>query len=126
MKRFSEEHEWVTIENGVATVGITAFAAEEMGDITFAELPEVGTVIAQGDSLCVIESVKAAQDVFAPIGGTICAVNAKLEEAPELINDSPERDGWICRLAEFDESELDGLMTEEDYELYVAVDEEEE
>jgi glycine cleavage system H protein len=119
MKRFSEDHEWVEWDNGIATIGITAYAAEEMGDITFVELPEKGVVFAQGDSLCVVESVKAAADVFAPVGGTVAQVNQRLDESPGLINTSPEKEGWICRLVEVDESELDSLMTEEQYEQFL-------
>ena len=120
MKRFSEEHEWVEVENGVATVGITGYAAEELGDITFVELPERGVVLAQGEALCVIESVKTATDVFVPVGGTISQVNDKLEEEPEVINASPEREGWICKLEEVDEGELESLMTEEEYEAFTS------
>jgi len=123
MKRFSEEHEWVELVDGIATVGITAYAAAELGDITFIELPEVGIVLGQGEALCVVESVKAASDVFVPIGGTIVAVNSKLEEEPEQINDSPENDAWICRLNEVDASEMDALMTEKDYETFTSSDE---
>ena len=125
MKRFSEEHEWVEVKDGVATVGISAYAAEEMGDITFVEMPELAVVLAQGDTMCVIESVKAAQDVFAPIGGTVAEVNQRLVNDPGLINQSPEKDGWICRLEEIDESELDGLMTDAQYEEFLASENEE-
>lgn len=125
MKRFSEEHEWVEVADGVAAVGITAYAAEELGEITFVELPEQGTVLGQGDSLCVVESVKAASDVFVPIGGTIMEVNGRLEEEPELVNASPEGEGWICKLTEVDEGELDSLMSEEEYEAFTSSDDDE-
>ncbi|MCK5803975.1 MAG: glycine cleavage system protein GcvH [Lentisphaeria bacterium] len=118
MKLFSEDHQWVEIENGVATIGITAYAAEELGEITFVELPDDGLVVSQGDVLCVVESVKAASDVFAPLGGTVTEVNRKLEKSVEHINSSPERLGWICRLEEVDESEMDNLMTEAQYDGY--------
>jgi len=126
MKRFTEEHVWVEMKEGAAMVGITAYAAEELGEITFLELPEVGVVLAQGDTLCVIESVKTASDVFAPIGGTVAGVNERLALDPGLINASPEKDGWICRLEEVDESEIDGLMNEAQYEELVAAEGEEE
>ena len=126
MQRYSEEHQWVETDKGVATVGITAYAAEELGDITFVELPEVGIVLTQSEPLCVVESVKAASDVFAPIGGTIAAVNDRLEENPALINASPERDGWICRLKEFDPSEMVEMMTEEEYEAFLAGEDDDE
>ncbi len=122
-KRFSEEHEWVQVENGVATVGITAYAAEELGELTFVELPEKGLVLGQGDALCVVESVKAASDVLVPIGGTVSDVNARLEEEPELINESPEAEGWLCRLSEVDEAELDSLMNEQEYEAFTSAEE---
>ena len=124
-KKFSEEHEWVEYKNGVATVGISAYAAEELGDITFVELPDKGVVFAQGDVMCVVESVKAASDVFAPVGGTVTEVNGRLEEDPGLINASPEKDGWFCKLEEVDEAELDGLMLEEQYDQFVAEEDEE-
>lgn len=120
MKRYSEEHEWVEVVDGVATVGISAYAAEELGDITFVELPDVGLVVGQGDALCVVESVKAASDVFSPIGGTVQAVNLALEEDPGIVNASADRDGWICKLTEVEESDLDNLMTEEEYEELVG------
>ncbi|MBT3376217.1 MAG: glycine cleavage system protein GcvH [Lentisphaerae bacterium] len=122
MKRFSEEHEWVELVEGTATVGITAYAASELGDITFIELPETGVVLGQGEVLCVVESVKAASDVFVPIGGTIVEVNGKLEEEPELLNESAENDAWICRLNEVDASEMEGLMTEREYETFTSSD----
>jgi len=120
MKRFSDEHAWVEYQDGIATTGITAYAAEELGEINFVELPDMGAVLAQGEMLCVVESVKAAADVFAPIGGTVVAVNKRLDSEPQLINDAAERDGWICRLEEVDETELDNLMDEEEYEVFVA------
>lgn len=120
MKRISEEHEWVEVNADVATVGITAFAAEELGDVTFVELPEVGQTVSQGDSLGVVESVKAASDIFAPLGGTVVEVNSVLEEKPGLVNDSPEEDGWFCRLNEISAEDLDDLMTPEEYEEFVA------
>lgn len=125
MKRFSEEHEWVEVKGGIATMGITTYAAEELGDITFVELPTVGTVVAQGESLCVIESVKAASDVFSPIGGTVKEVNMALEDDPGLINASAEKEGWICKLEDIDTGELDSLMTESEYEAFTEGDGEE-
>lgn len=125
MKRFSEEHEWVEIGDSIATMGITSYAADELGDITFVELPTVATVVGQGESLCVIESVKAASDVFSPIGGTVKAVNEALEEKPGLINASAEKEGWICKLEDIDPSEMDSLMNEEEYEAFIESDSEE-
>ncbi len=125
MKRYSEEHEWVEVKKGIAVVGITAYAAEEMGDITFVELPDIGQVFAQGDAMCVVESVKAASDVMAPISGTVKSVNDELEEDPSIVNTSPEKDGWICKLEDVDESELDSLMSEKEYEEFTGTEEEE-
>ena len=126
MKKYSEDHQWVEVKKSAATVGITAYAAEELGEITFVELPELGTVVTQGEPLCVVESAKAASDVFAPLSGTVSEVNAGLDENPALINDSPERDGWICRLKEIETAELDELMSDAEYEAYVGGGEVEE
>lgn len=120
MKYYSEEHEWVEIEDGIATIGITRFAADELGDLTFVELPDIGTRVNQGDTLCVVESVKAASDVFTPIGGVVAEVNADLENDPGRVNASPEADGWICRMKEVDPAEVRTLMTAEGYLAYVA------
>ena len=122
MKRFSEEHEWVELVDGVGTIGITAYAAAELGDITFIELPEIGVVLGQGEVLCVVESVKAASDVFVPIGGTIVQVNGRLEEEPELLNESAENEAWICKLNEVDATEMEGLMTEAEYETFTSLE----
>lgn len=115
MMRFTEEHEWISVEGEVAKVGITNHAQDTLGDITFVDLPKVGKVVKKGDSLCVVESVKAASDVFAPVGGTVVAVNTALSEAPETINQSAEKDGWICELGSFQAAELEGLMTPDQY-----------
>ena len=108
--RYSEEHEWVAVESGVATIGITDFAQEELGDIVFVELPAVGKSVAQGDVLGTIESVKAVSEVYAPVSGTVTAVNALLAEKPETINSDPHGAGWICALSVATPSELDALM----------------
>ncbi len=118
MKRFTEEHEWVKIDGNVATVGITDYAQNTLGDITFVDLPKVGKTVKKGDTLCVVESVKAASDVFAPLGGTVATVNARLSDAPETVNRSPENDGWICTLTGFDAAELESLMTAEQYAAF--------
>ncbi len=119
MRKYSENHQWAEFEGGVATIGITAHAADEMGEINFVELPEEGAVFMQDDVLCIVESAKAASDVLTPVGGTVCQVNLTLEKNPELIGDSPEAEGWICKLTEVDEEEMDNLMTEDEYEVYV-------
>ena len=119
MKLYTEEHEWIEVDGGIATIGISTYAANELGDITFVELPDTGNTYKQGDVFSVVESVKAASDIFSPLSGSITEVNTELETRPELINASPEKDGWICKMTVDSESELKGLMTEENYEDFV-------
>lgn len=116
---FSKEHEWVKISGTTATVGISNHAAHELGDVTFVELPQVGTVVKQFDMLGAIESVKAASDVYAPVSGKVIAVNETLEATPEVVNESPEESGWICVLEVTDTAELANLMTRAAYEEYL-------
>ena len=120
MKRFTEEHEWVEIRDETAVIGISSHAAQELGDMTFVELPEIDAEFAQGDILCVVESVKAASDVYCPLTGTIIDVNSALEENPEKINLSPEEEGWICKMKPFKKDDFEGLMTEEEYAEFVS------
>jgi glycine cleavage system H protein len=101
--RFTESHEWVHVEGGVATVGISDHAQSELGDVIFVELPEVGAVLKAGDKFGTIESVKAASDLYTPVGGTVTVVNDQLSEAPERINSDPYGEGWMIRLKEVDE-----------------------
>ncbi len=119
MRKYNETHQWVESEDGVATIGISSHAAEEMGEITFIELPSMGTVFMQDDVLCIVESAKAASDVLAPVSGTVAEINLGLEKTPELINASPEGEGWICKFNEIDEEEMENLMTEEEYDIYL-------
>ncbi|MDD3118417.1 MAG: glycine cleavage system protein GcvH [Victivallales bacterium] len=119
MKYYSKEHEWVEVKDGEAYVGISVHAAEELGDITFVELPHEGDSCHAGDSLGVVESVKAASDVYAPVSGKIVAVNSQLEDKPEMVNASPEEQAWFCRIAMSDASELDALMDEAAYTAYL-------
>ena len=126
MKRFSEDHVWADIEGTVATVGITTYASDEIGEITFVEPPEINTVVTQGESLCVVESSKAATDIFAPLGGTVIKVNTKLSAKPELMNTSPESEGWICKVQDFDNQDIDNMMTEDEYEKFVELKDEQE
>lgn len=118
--RFTKEHEWVVVQEAQATVGITDYAQNEMGDVTFVELPTVGKTVKQNDELGVIESVKAASDLFAPVGGTVAEVNKDLENTPELINSDPLGKGWICRLKDIDLSGLNSLMSQPEYEKFIA------
>ncbi len=115
MTRYTKDHEWIRLEGETATVGISDYAQQALGDITYIELPVVGTTIRKGDGLCVIESVKAASDVYAPAAGTVATVNARLADAPETINASPEGDGWICTLSGVKPADLDEWMTPEAY-----------
>lgn len=113
---YSETHEWVELENGVATVGITDFAQSQLSDLTFVELPEVGTVFGGREEAAVVESVKAAADVYAPIAGEVIEVNMELEDAPELINNDAFGKGWIFKLKVVDESDVDVMMDADSYE----------
>lgn len=107
---FTDEHEWIDVEGDTATVGITDFAQGQLGDIVFVELPDVGSVIEKGKDAAVVESVKAASDVYAPISGEIMETNDALEDDPALVNTAPEEDGWFFKMTIGDKSEFDGLM----------------
>ena len=113
--KYTKEHEWVKAEGNTAVMGITDHAQSQLGDITFVELPQAGKVVKAADSISTVESVKAASDIYAPVSGKIIEVNSALEDAPEAINSSPYTDGWICRLELSDTSELDNLMSAEEY-----------
>jgi glycine cleavage system H protein len=116
---FTKEHEWVRVEGDVATVGISNHAQEALGDIVFAEVPEAGRTVAKGDDAAVVESVKAASDVYAPVGGEVVEGNSALADDPSLINRDPEGDGWFFKLRLSDPSELEGLMDEAAYRDWV-------
>lgn len=117
---FTEEHEWIDVEGEIATVGITDFAQEQLGDIVFVELPVEGATFDKGDDAAVVESVKAASDVYAPISGEVVEANGALEDEPALVNSDAEEDGWFFKLRIADMSELEGLMTEAAYKTFVA------
>ena len=116
---FTKEHEWVRVDGDVATVGISNHAQEALGDIVFAEVPEAGKSLAKGDDAAVVESVKAASDVYAPVGGEVVEGNAALADDPSLINRDPEGEGWFFKLKLSDTSELEGLMDEAAYREWV-------
>ena len=118
--RFTREHEWVRLDGDLATVGITAYAAEQLGDVVFVETPEVGRTVAPGDGLAVVESVKAASDVYAPVAGEVVEANEALATAPETVNGDPEGEGWFARLRVADPAQLDGLMDRTAYDAFVA------
>ncbi|SHN59925.1 glycine cleavage system protein GcvH [Erythrobacter sanguineus] len=117
---FTDEHEWIDVDGDVATVGITDYAQGQLGDIVFVELPAVGTAIEAGKDAAVVESVKAASDVYAPITGEVTEVNPALEEDPALVNSAPESDGWFFRMTMADSSQLEGLMDDAAYKDFVA------
>jgi glycine cleavage system H protein len=117
---YTDEHEWIDVEDDIATVGITDYAQGQLGDIVFVELPEVGALIEQGKDAAVVESVKAASDVYAPITGEITEVNPALEEDPALVNSAPEDEGWFFKMTIADPGELDALMDEDGYKAFVA------
>lgn len=118
--RFTKDHEWVVLEGDVATIGITAHAAEQLGDVVFVETPEVGRTVKAGDAFAVVESVKAASDVYAPISGEVVAANTVLGDAPETVNADPENGGWFARLRISDPSQYDALMDRAAYEEFLA------
>lgn len=117
---FTDEHEWIDVAGDIATVGITDYAQSQLGDIVFVELPAPGTAVEKGKDAAVVESVKAASDVYAPITGEVTEANAALEEDPALVNTSPEADGWFFKMSVGDASELEGLMDEAAYKDFVA------
>jgi glycine cleavage system H protein len=119
MRYFTDEHEWIEVDGDVATVGITDYAQGQLGDIVFVELPAVGTAITKGKDAAVVESVKAASDVYAPITGEIIEVNPALEEDPALVNSAPEDGGWFFKMTIADPGELDKLMDEDGYKAFV-------
>ncbi len=115
-QKFTKDHEYIRVEGSTGIVGITAYAQEQLGDIVFVELPAVGKVLKQGDEAAVVESVKAASEIYAPVSGTVTEVNAALSGDPGLINSAPEGGGWIYKLALSNPAELDGLMDAKAYE----------
>lgn len=116
---FTKEHEWVKVKDGVASVGITEYAAHQLGDVTFVELPKTGKTVKQFEVLAAIESVKAASDIYAPVSGTVTQVNEALEERPEIVNEAAEDAGWMAIMDTEDPAELQKLMTRDQYDEYV-------
>ena len=118
MLKFTEDHEWIKVDGEIGIVGISDYAQKALGDIVFVELPDIGASFSKGDDAAVVESVKAASDVYAPVGGEITETNGALEEAPETVNESPDDQGWFFKLKIADASELDGLMDESAYKTF--------
>ena len=117
---FTKDHEWLNVEGNSATVGITDYAQNALGDVVFAEVPGAGTVLKKGKEAAVVESVKAASDVYSPVSGTVTEANAALEADPALVNTAAESDGWFFKLTLSDTSELDGLMDAAAYKAWTA------
>ena len=119
--RYSQEHEWLRLDSqGAAVVGITDFAAESLGDVVFVELPEAGETLTQFEKMGEIESVKAVSDLYSPISGRVLERNERLGDYPELVNDGPFDDGWLVKVAMSDPSDLENLLTAEQYEAFLA------
>ena len=116
---YTKDHEWIKIENDEAVVGITDFAQKQLGDVVYVELPEIGATFEFHQSLGVIESVKAVSDIYSPISGEVVAINADLDESPEMVNEDPHGNGWIIRLTLKDGSEVEKLMSVTEYEKYL-------
>ena len=117
---FSEEHEWVMVDGDVATVGITNFAQEQLGDVVFVDLPDSGKVVAKGDEVAVVESVKAAAEVYTPLSGEIVEANGVLDSTPETVNSDPQGAAWFFKIKMSDVSELDGLMDAAAYDAFAS------
>ena len=120
MRYFTEDHEWVDVDGDTGTVGITDYAQGQLGDIVFVDVPEEGKTVTKGDEAAVVESVKAASDVYSPVSGTVIEGNADLADNPGLVNEDADGDGWFFKLTLSNPSELDGLMDEAKYEAFVA------
>ena len=120
MRYFTEDHEWIEVDGAIGTVGISDYAQGQLGDIVFVDVPADGRQLAKGDEAAVVESVKAASDVYAPVSGSVLEGNPALSDQPDLVNSDPEGEGWFFRITLSDESELDDLMEEAAYEAFVA------
>ena len=118
--KFTKDHEWVSLDGDIATVGISKHAADALGDVVFVEVPEVGKTVSKGDSFAVVESVKAASDVYAPVSGEVVEANDALSTAPETVNSGAEADGWFAKIKVSDASQLDALMDQSAYDAFLA------
>lgn len=117
---FTEDHEWLCVEGQVVRVGITHYAQEQLGDLVFVDLPKIGTQLAKGDAAAVVESVKAASDVYAPLDGEVVEINEALADNPELVNQKAEKEGWLWKMTLQDETQLEGLMDEAAYKAFIG------
>ena len=118
--RFTKDHEWVLVDGDIATVGISGYAAEQLGDVVFVEVPEIGKTVKQGDALAVVESVKAASDVYAPVSGEVVEANGVLSDSPETVNAVPEAGGWFAKIKLSNLAEVDALMDRAAYEAFLS------
>jgi glycine cleavage system H protein len=116
MLKYTKDHEWIRLDGDIATVGITPFAQEKLGDLVFVELPSVGTKLEKGTAAATVESVKAASDVYAPVGGEVTEVNGKVTDEPGLVNSAPTGDGWLFKMKIADPKQLDSLLDEQAYD----------
>ena len=117
--RFTKDHEWISVDGDVGTVGISDYAQQQLGDVVYVELPETGRSLAKGEQVAVVESVKAASEIYAPVGGEVTEINAALEGAPVTVNEDPQARGWFFKLRLADASEVESLMTEEQYKDFL-------
>ncbi len=117
--KYSEEHEWITVKSNIGKVGITAFAQQQIGDVIFVEMPEVGAKLNKGDEAGIVESVKAANEIYSPTSGEVIEINGSLEDAPEMVNSDPTGAGWIFKIELTDTSEFDQLMDEVEYNAFI-------
>ena len=117
--KYSEEHEWITVKNNIGTVGITDFAQQQLGDVVFVEMPEVGTKLNKGDEAGIVESVKAANEIYSPTSGEVIEINGTLEDVPEMVNSDPTGAGWFFKIELSDSSELHQLMDEVAYKAFI-------
>ena len=124
--RYSREHEWVAVEENIATIGITDYAQDQLGDLVYVELPEVGAQVTKDEAFGVVESVKAVSDIYAPVSGTVTEVNVGLPDSPETINEDPYGDAWMIRVEMSDPDELEDLMKATEYKKFVEEEKEEE
>lgn len=118
--RYTKDHEYIRVEGDTGTVGITDYAQQQLGDVVFVELPQVGKTVAQGGETAVVESVKAASEIYAPVSGEVVEVNGELEGAPGTVNEDPKGRGWFLKIRVADPAQLGGLMTEDQYNDYIA------
>lgn len=119
-RKYSTDHEWVVVDGDIATVGISSFAQDQLGEVVYVDLPSAGETLSAGDSFGEIESVKSVSELFAPVTGEVVEVNAALSDSPETVNGDPHGDGWMVKVKLADPTEYDGLMTAEEYDAFIT------